>query len=160
MIKPAEIQKKARTEGVRDQQIEKDYILSWILYGISKHEKLSESIIFKGGTVLKRVYFDDYRYSEDLDFTLIDYTLSNNDILTYFGECFEQIKDSANIPLQIVNVNEHKDTGINFYISYTGPLGGVGANKKIKIDISRAEKLEFDCLLKDAIISYSDIVPH
>ena len=36
MIKPGEIQKIARTTGVRDQQIEKDYILSWILQGIAK----------------------------------------------------------------------------------------------------------------------------
>lgn len=33
MIRPAEIQQKARKEGVRDTQIEKDYILSWILIG-------------------------------------------------------------------------------------------------------------------------------
>lgn len=31
MIKPSEIQTKARAIVVRDQQIEKDYILSWIL---------------------------------------------------------------------------------------------------------------------------------
>jgi predicted nucleotidyltransferase component of viral defense system len=36
MIKPGEIQQKANAVGVRDQQIEKDYILSWILFGISK----------------------------------------------------------------------------------------------------------------------------
>ena len=37
MIKQGEIQQKARQVGVRDQQIEKDYILSWILCGIAKH---------------------------------------------------------------------------------------------------------------------------
>jgi predicted nucleotidyltransferase component of viral defense system len=36
MIKPREIQQKARAVGVRDQQIEKDYILSWILKGIAQ----------------------------------------------------------------------------------------------------------------------------
>jgi predicted nucleotidyltransferase component of viral defense system len=50
MIKPGEIQQKANAVGVRDQQIEKDYILSWILFGISKHEELSKTIVFKGGT--------------------------------------------------------------------------------------------------------------
>lgn len=39
MIKPGEIQKKAKIVGVRDQQIEKDYILSWILFGISNSPK-------------------------------------------------------------------------------------------------------------------------
>jgi hypothetical protein len=41
------------------EPIEKDYILSWILFGISKHEQLSKTIVFKGGTVLKKVYFED-----------------------------------------------------------------------------------------------------
>ena len=48
MIKPGEIQKKAREVRVRDQQIEKDYILSWILQGIAQHEQLSIGIVFKG----------------------------------------------------------------------------------------------------------------
>ena len=69
MIKPGEIKQQANAAGVRDQQIEKDYILSWILFGISKHDQLSKTIVFKGGTVLKKVYFEDYRYSEDLEFT-------------------------------------------------------------------------------------------
>ena len=58
MIKPGEIQKKAREVGVRDQQIEKDYILSWILYSISNNGNLSNKLVFKGGTVLKKIYFD------------------------------------------------------------------------------------------------------
>jgi len=37
MIKPSEIQQKARNAEVRDQQIEKDYVLSWILKGIAQH---------------------------------------------------------------------------------------------------------------------------
>ncbi|MDR1974282.1 MAG: hypothetical protein LBQ31_06360 [Bacteroidales bacterium] len=48
MIKSGEIQQNARKIGVRDQQIEKDYILSWILLGIAKQEKLSKTIVFKG----------------------------------------------------------------------------------------------------------------
>ena len=47
MIKPGEIQNKARAVGVRDQQIEKDYMLSWILQGISQHSSLSKTIVFK-----------------------------------------------------------------------------------------------------------------
>jgi predicted nucleotidyltransferase component of viral defense system len=54
MIKPAEIKQFAHLSGVRDIQIEKDYILTWILYGISKHEQLSEVLAFKGGTVEKK----------------------------------------------------------------------------------------------------------
>ncbi|MBE9490104.1 MAG: nucleotidyl transferase AbiEii/AbiGii toxin family protein [Bacteroidetes bacterium] len=156
MIKPGEIQNKAREVGVRDQQIEKDYMLSWILQGVAQHSTLSKTIVFKGGTVLKKVYFEDYRFSEDLDFTLLNNEISNKQIFEWFTEVFEYIKEEANIPLEIIDNNEHEDVGINFYISYVGPLGGLGANKKVKVDISRSETLVFEPVLNDVFISYSD----
>ncbi|MDO8995160.1 MAG: nucleotidyl transferase AbiEii/AbiGii toxin family protein [Sediminibacterium sp.] len=160
MIKPGEIQQKANSVGVRDQQIEKDYILSWILFGISKNVQLSKTIVFKGGTVLKKVYFEEYRFSEDLDFTLLNAEIPNEQIFTWFREVFEFIKDEANIPLEIIDNNEHEDGGINFYISYIGPLGGHGNNKKVKVDISRSEQLVFETVMNDVFIGYSDLEEH
>lgn len=160
MIKPGEIQQKARAVGVRDQQIEKDYILSWILKGIAQHEQLSKVIVFKGGTVLKKIYFEDYRFSEDLDFTLINNEISNAQIFEWFRETFDYIKEEANIPLEIIDNNEHEDGGINFYISYIGPLGGQGNNKRVKIDISRSEQLVFEPVMKDVFIDYTDMEEH
>lgn len=157
MIKPGEIQQKARAIGVRDQQIEKDYILSWILFGIAKHEQLSKVIVFKGGTVLKKVYFEDYRFSEDLDFTLLNSETTNEQIFEWFKEVFEFIKEEANIPLGIIDNNEHEDGGINFFISYIGPLGGQGNNKRVKVDISRSEKLVFEPVIKDVFVDYTDL---
>jgi uncharacterized protein len=160
MIKPGEIQNKAREVGVRDQQIEKDYILSWILQGIAQHKHLSVSIVFKGGTLLKKVYFVDYRFSEDLDYTLLDNDISNEQIFEWFAEVFEYIRDEANIPLEIIDNNEHEDGGINFYINYVGPLGGLGANKRVKVDISRSETLVFNPVMLDVFLGYSDQEPH
>lgn len=160
MIKPGEIQQKARAAGVRDQQIEKDYVLSWILQGISQHEYISKAIIFKGGTVLKKIYFEDYRFSEDLDFTLLDNNITNEQIFDWFTEVFEFISEEANIPLEISDNNEHEDGGINYYISYVGPLGGLGANKKVKVDIARAEIMEFEPVKQNIFLSYSDQDEH
>jgi predicted nucleotidyltransferase component of viral defense system len=131
--------------------------LSWILWGVATHENLSKILVFKGGTVLKKVYFEDYRFSEDLDFTLLDNEILNEQIFDWFKESFEEIKDEANIPLEIIDNNEHEDGGINFYISYVGPLGGFGNNKSVKVDISRSEILEFDPVQKETIIDYSDL---
>jgi len=160
MIKPGEIQQKARAVGVRDQQIEKDYILSWILKGVAQQEQLSKVIVFKGGTVLKKIYFEDYRFSEDLDFTLINNEISTEQIVEWFREAFEYIKEEANIPLEIIDNNEHEYGGINFYISYIGPLGGQGNNKRVKIDISRSEQLVFKPVMKDVFIDYTDMEEH
>lgn len=160
MIKPGEIQQKANAVGVRDQQIEKDYMLSWILFGLSKHANLSNAIVFKGGTVLKKVYFEAYRFSEDLDFTLLNNEWENEQIFAWFKESFDFIKEEANIPLEIMSDHVHQDGGINFFISYKGPLGGQGTNKQVKVDISRNEKLVFEPVKKEVFLGYSDLQQH
>ena len=158
MIKPSEIQKKANTERVRDTQIEKDYILTWILSGVSKNALLYNSLAFKGGTLLKKFYFEDYRYSEDLDFTLTDDSFSNEAILDAFNDMFEFVREESNIPLAMEDFGIHETGNINFYISYIGPLGGTRANKKVKVDISRTELLCFDQEERSQFDSYSDQV--
>ena len=49
--------------------LERDYLLSWILAGIDEVESLRGTLVFKGGTALKKCYFGEYRFSEDLDFS-------------------------------------------------------------------------------------------
>jgi len=156
MIRSSEIQKIANLEKVRDTQIEKDYVLSWILIGISKSPILRSSLAFKGGTVLKKFYFNDYRYSEDLDFTLINQTNSNDDIQNAFKLIFDYILDETNISLLMDDFTIHNTGNINFYISYIGPLGGVGSNKRVKVDISRSELLCFPLEWHSMIKKYSD----
>lgn len=51
--------------------LERDYLFSWILAAIGTHEVLRETLIFKGGTALKKCYFGNYRFSEDLDFSAL-----------------------------------------------------------------------------------------
>jgi uncharacterized protein len=114
----------------------------------------------QGGTVLKKIYFDDYRFSEDLDFTLPDPAITNDQLFAWFNETFTYVREAANIPLSLQDNNEHQDGGINFYIRYVGPLGGIGSNKSVKIDISRSEKLVFSPVLRPAIINYSDLGDH
>jgi uncharacterized protein len=48
---------------------EKDFALGIILLAITQVSKLKETLVFKGGTALKKIYFGNYRFSEDLDFT-------------------------------------------------------------------------------------------
>ncbi len=52
--------------------IEQDYVLSWVLFGIGAHEVLRNSLAFKGGTALKKCYFGEYRFSQDLDFSSLE----------------------------------------------------------------------------------------
>lgn len=52
--------------------LERDYCLAWFLVGLSR-SPLHKLLVFKGGTALKRCYFGGYRFSEDLDFSLVEF---------------------------------------------------------------------------------------
>lgn len=58
-----------KEKGTPWEVLERDYLLSWILAGIASNDALAKSLIFKGGTALKKCYFGDYRFSEDIDFS-------------------------------------------------------------------------------------------
>jgi len=53
-------------QGFVASVIEKDYHLTRILNKVNKH--LNTDIVFKGGTLLNKVYLNYHRLSEDLDF--------------------------------------------------------------------------------------------
>ena len=72
MISKQEILEMSRELGLSAQVVEKDYSLGWMLAGIWNQKELKQNWVFKGGTCLKKCYFETYRFSEDLDFTLID----------------------------------------------------------------------------------------
>ena len=57
--------------GIPWEALERDYLLSWVLAGIGQIESLRNALVFKGGTALKKCYFGDYRFSEDLDFSCL-----------------------------------------------------------------------------------------
>jgi len=157
MIAPKEINAVAAKNRLKDTQIEKDYILSWILLGISKNELLSKILVFKGGTVLKKVYFPGYRYSEDLDFTLLDEKITNEELLQEFEKIYAFVKEEANITLQFKEMNTHVSGSIGFYINYVGPLQGNINNRDVKIDITRGEIMEYPIEQRKVFILYSDL---
>lgn len=139
MITPGEIQKIANRLGIRDTQVEKDYVIGWILYGLSQNNYLKSKLLFKGGTALRKIHFKEYRLSEDLDFTFngIDFSKERVDENIVLLSAWV----NKNARISVIKKDEvlHKTGNYNFYLGYTGPLGGVGANKSIKVDIANDE---------------------
>ena len=66
MIDKREILDEADVLGLNPHVVEKDYVLGWLLWAVGSHDKISESWVFKGGTCLKKCFFETYRFSEDL----------------------------------------------------------------------------------------------
>ncbi|MBI5507011.1 MAG: nucleotidyl transferase AbiEii/AbiGii toxin family protein [Deltaproteobacteria bacterium] len=66
MIDRAEIMAVASDLSLTPDVVEKDYVLGWLLAGIHTRDALADTWVFKGGTCLKKCFFETYRFSEDL----------------------------------------------------------------------------------------------
>ena len=77
---------------------------------------------------MKKVYFPDYRFSEDLDFTFTGIDFNIDAIKAAFNELIEWLYEESRISLSVQNETQHDTGNYNFYLSYTGPLGGIRVN--------------------------------
>jgi predicted nucleotidyltransferase component of viral defense system len=66
---PQLIRSVTRQKHIQQYIIEKDYALSYLLAAIVHTNGLGENLVLKDGTALKKLYFADYRFSEDLDYS-------------------------------------------------------------------------------------------
>ncbi len=100
MIGKRELLDIARILGLNPHVVEKDYALGWALAGIYAHNELREHWVFKGGTCLKKCFFETYRFSEDLDFTLTEPAhLDEAFLKRVFGEISEWVYERAGLEL-------------------------------------------------------------
>jgi len=67
VIPPEEFKEVARRWGVPESTVERDYAQGWLLASLSKNVEMA----LKGGTGIRKVFIEDYRFSDDLDFTLL-----------------------------------------------------------------------------------------
>src|SRR3990167_1793252 len=150
MIDRNEIIMMANALSLNIDTVEKDYVLSWLLWGINNHKDSSNTWLCKGGTCLKKCFFETFRFSEDLDFTVTDAAHLSTDFLR---EKFHEITE-----------NIYNETGIIFFkeqfkfkvlpkengklsaqgaIHYNGPLrrrqGNTPSFASIKIDLTTNE---------------------
>jgi hypothetical protein len=71
LILKQRLQQAAKDGRVNQLVIERDYAQTYVLLGLASHAELRETLVFKGGTALKKVHFGSYRFSEDLDFSAV-----------------------------------------------------------------------------------------
>jgi predicted nucleotidyltransferase component of viral defense system len=131
----------ARAGGrrVSEAVLERDYCLAWLLVGLSR-SSLRETLVFKGGTALKRCYFGDYRFSEDLDFTLIEPTLLDA-ILAGLEAVYAEVQRASGIVVRFVRADRKSHQNSHtFYLSYDGPLPAASP-KEVKLDVTIREQL-------------------
>ena len=166
MIRRREIQKIAEGLGVPKSTIEKDWILGHLIDAIFSIDLFRKNLVFKGGTCLKKCYYHDYRFSEDLDFT------SRN---PHFKVSEQQINEATGIVQErtgsLTHLNafrelryENRLTGYEAKIKYWGPDHDPNSppppperwNTSIKLEIILFEEILFPVTEQAVDHSYSD----
>jgi predicted nucleotidyltransferase component of viral defense system len=144
--------------------VEKDYVLGWVLAGISNLPEFEAAWVFKGGTCLKKCYFETYRFSEDLDFTLTGAKQINEPFLK---KAFQQIAEwvyeqsGIEIPADTIRfeiyTNPRGQSSAQGRLGYRGPMmrqrGGL---PRIKLDLTDDEVLVLEPALREVHHPYSD----
>lgn len=162
MIPKQEILQMATDTNLSAQVIEKDYVLGWILAGINRNEALKNSWVFKGGTCLKKCYFDTYRFSEDLDFTLKDAShFDNNFLENAFSEISEWLYDQSGIELPVDRMifDRYKPGSCQGRIYYRGPITPTSPKQmpRVKLDLTVQELISEPPVFNLVNHTYSDL---
>lgn len=125
---------------IPEKVLERDYCIAWFLIGLSR-VPLRNKLVFKGGTALRRCHFPEYRFSEDLDFTLLQ-PLSFEQLKQELEPVYETVKQASNITFRFSRPDpiSHKNS-YTFYLTYEGPLPSTSTPKEIKVDITIKERI-------------------
>ena len=90
------LEQEQRKRNVPWEIIEQDYVLSWVLFGLSTIEDINDKLVFKGGTALKKCYFGDYRFSQDLDFSSLEGAPKGEDLERLVAAACEETQRELN----------------------------------------------------------------
>jgi predicted nucleotidyltransferase component of viral defense system len=160
MISEAEVRRLAGQWGVDPMLVDLDYVLGCFLASLYR-QSWAEDLIFKVGTCLRKCYYADYRFSEDLDFTAIR-RLGAQDLEERVMEVVRGAEDVWQIDFSIRSIrvdtleDEYGKETYRVRIYYRGPLRRGGDPRAIRMDVTANERLAFEPSRRAIIHPYSD----
>lgn len=162
MIGRADIVERVIEWQLREDVVEKDYVLGWLLWGIGQHAQLGDAWVFKGGTCLKKCYIETYRFSEDLDFTVVPSgPFHPEDVNPLLEEVLARVADESGIDLAVQTPRlrlRPGGTSAEGRVYYRGPRQSP-APARVKIDLSADEPIVRPPVLRPIAHPYPDALP-
>lgn len=133
MIPLAMVHRIAKEKGVPETSVIRDYAQNHLLAALFQHEPI---MVLKGGTCLRKIYFPDYRFSDDLDFTLTS-DIPDADVSKVITGSLLFARKVSGILFEERFEMEATATGLDCETFFVyGPLN---LRMKIKLDITRAK---------------------
>ena len=162
MIGRADLDDRVRAWGLRDDVVEKDYVLGWVLWGIGSDPLLGGTWIFKGGTCLKKCYIETYRFSEDLDFTVLEGgPIEPEAVLSAIERVLDRVGQESGIDFSLrqpVCKSRPAGASAEARLYYRGPRGAPGP-ARIKLDLTSNEIVVRPPVLRTISHDYPDTLP-
>ncbi|MDO8460199.1 MAG: nucleotidyl transferase AbiEii/AbiGii toxin family protein [Nanoarchaeota archaeon] len=147
-----------RLNIARRDLIEKDIILSKILFHLTQNTDFFQDYAFKGGTCLTKCYFGYYRFSEDMDFTYLnqkDFIGKSktkireimSDKINKLGELIEIIAKNLDLDFKMEKENKRyfQFGGSNAFVTFKIWYNSKELEKEtfVKIQVNHIEKLNY-----------------
>jgi hypothetical protein len=138
---------------IPESVLERDYCLAWLLAALAESD-VKPVLGFKGGTALKRCYFGDYRFSQDLYFTLTA-PVTADDLKTRLETVYAAVREASGIQFGFDREDRQKhDNSYTFYLRYEGPLP---RGSDVKVDITLRERLVYPLVERPILRGYKEL---
>lgn len=161
MIARAEIQRIAASLGVDPQVIDHDYALGCFLHALIRQSNIGENWLFKGGTSLAKCHFHGYRFSEDLDFTVVG-PVTAKTLVEILDLAKHDVQDSIGLRTDMreslvdVVTDEYGKESFEGKVSYQGVWVFRGDPRTIRVHVTRDELVAFSPIRTPIFHPYSD----
>jgi len=144
VITRADIDDRVRLWGLREDVVEKHYVLGWVLWGIGADPLLHQTWVFKGGTCLKKCYIETFRFSEDLDFTVLEHgPIEQGEALEAISRVLDRVNQESGIDFALrPPAYRARSSGrsAEMRVYYRGPRNTPGP-AGIKFDLTKDETI-------------------
>lgn len=163
MIDRDEVNEMATQQGIHVANVERDYVLGWVLAGIYNSSALGSKLVLKGGNSFRKVYFENARYSSDLDFTSSE-SVAQEELELEFAKVCDFITDLSAVEFDkdrnhVRPKNFAQIDGEAFHIrlyfkDFYGNPDKIAIS--VRIDISHFERTILPPISRNLIHPYSD----
>jgi predicted nucleotidyltransferase component of viral defense system len=162
VIQRFDLDQRVREWGLAEHVVEKDFALGWLLSGIGADPQLGRAWIFKGGTCLKKCFVETWRFSEDLDFTVVPGgPIAPDAVLPILRAILVRLRDASGIDflaqeprLKPLAAGEAAEGSVY----YRGPRQTPSA-ARLKLDLTRLEEIVLAPVERAIHHAYPDSLP-
>jgi predicted nucleotidyltransferase component of viral defense system len=161
VIPVAEVKRIAGQIGVDPTIVDHDYILGCYIRCLATDPGVRQGWLFKGGTALRKCYFENYRFSEDLDFTG-EGRMDRADFHDILRNANLSVQKATGIRTDIGDIlvrtiaDDYGKESFEGRVYYRGPWDYGGSNRALEIHLMWDERVVFAPKLVVTSHLYSD----